>query len=338
MKSLISAIVPVYNGQDYLSKCIESIESQTYQKIEVIIINDGSTDGTTQVCAHLMHKYENIRVINTDDKGVSAARNAGIDASGGEYLTFVDADDRLLPPMLQFLYESLVKTQSGIAGCGFVKWKEEEELEAVSENIPFLAKEKIYSSDDFLTEEILKGNSRCWSKLYKRSVIGNVRFRENITIGEDMLFLIDLLPQTDKIVEIPYKGYGYFQNPEGAMNRAFLPRYMDQITCWEIARKKIADRNLHKGWEKEQIQPESHITTILMMAIMLTAGKLAQLSASERKNQKQYIDTCHKKIKKELQVPGAYQRLSLGYKVKVRFFQWMPDFYLWLYHFKKYRK
>lgn len=343
MKPLISVIVPVYNGQDYLSKCIESIESQTYQNLEVIIINDGSTDGTAKVCRKLAKKYENIHVINMNDEGVSAARNAGIDAAGGEFITFVDADDRLFPRVIDCLYESLINAESDIAGCGFLEWGSEEEWDRVKSEAGYALEDKMssdiytYSVEEFLQKGILKGNSRCWSKLYKRSTIGEIRFRKDITIGEDMLFLVDLLPGVERIVEIPYKGYGYFQNPKGAMNRPFLPRYMDQITCWEIAREKIAKMNLPKMQEKEKVQIESRITSILLMAIMLTAGKIALLSATERKNQKQYIDICHEKIKKEVKVSGAYEGLSKGYKIKVRLFQRMPAFYLWLYHFRKYK-
>lgn len=338
MQPLISVIVPVYNGQDYLLKCIDSIKSQTYQNLEIIIINDGSTDGTDEICQKLMQDNDNIFVITMDDKGVSAARNAGIDLAKGAYITFVDADDRLLPGMIQSLYESLIRTKSSIAGCGFLAWKEKEELKlALKSSFP-QEKEKVYSADEFLTEGILKGNSRCWSKLYQRSVIGNVRFRENITIGEDMLFLVDLLPKADQIVEISYKGYGYYQNPKGAMNRAFLPGYMDQITCWEIAREKILNMNFLTGQDKGQMQLESQITSILLMAIMLTAGKLALLPAKERKKQKLYINICHEKVKKELQVFGAYEGLSKGYKIKARCFQAMPYFYLWFYHFRKYKK
>lgn len=342
MTPLISVIVPVYNGQNYLSKCIESIESQTYPNLEIIIINDGSTDKTATVCSGLARQYDNIKVLTMNDEGVSSARNAGIDRAGGEYIVFVDADDRLLPEMIRLLYESLIKTGSSIAGCGFSEWRKEEEwssiLENTSSNLFPIEKANVYVANEFLKDGILKGNSRCWSKLYSRLAIGEIRFRENLTIGEDMLFLIDLLQSVDQVVEISYKGYGYFQNPKGTMNRAFLPRYMDQITCWEIAREEIAKMNFMVTQKKQQMQLESQVTSILLMAIMLTAGKLALLKAGERKKHKSYVNICHEKVKKELQVPGAYERLSRGYKIKVRLFQRMPFFYLWLYHFRKYKK
>ena len=104
MQPLISVIVPVYNGELYLKNCIESIEAQSYEPLEIIVINDGSTDGTAEVCEKLAQSYENLSFITTEDLGVSASRNHGIALAKGELLTFVDADDRIHPQMLQRLY------------------------------------------------------------------------------------------------------------------------------------------------------------------------------------------------------------------------------------------
>ena len=101
MGALISVIVPVYNGQDCLINCIESIQQQTYPDKEIILVDDGSTDHTGEICRDLLERYDNIRLISLKDEGVSVARNAGIEKSGGEYLMFVDADDRLCPQMIQ---------------------------------------------------------------------------------------------------------------------------------------------------------------------------------------------------------------------------------------------
>lgn len=350
MKPLISVIVPVYNGQDFLLKCIKSIEDQTYPNLEIMIINDGSTDQTAAVCDEIVCKYDNVQLISAAGKGVSAARNAGIAAAKGEYITFVDADDRLLPRTLQLLYESLLETDSDMAGCGFEVWNKEQHWEQILEKD---AKEdtrieieknmaRVYSGDTYVSEEILKGNSRCWSKLYKTTLIDDIRFREGLTIGEDMLFLVDLLPKVGRIVESPYRGYGYFQNPAGAMNRPFRPEYMDQIICWELAREKIdcmwKDAS-KEGIVRQEISAEqvrAGITKILIMAVMLTAGKLALLSEKERKQQAEYIGKCHAILKRELQAPGAYEQLPAGYKMKAKMFCALPKVYLWLYHFKRY--
>lgn len=329
MQPLISVIVPVYNGQDYLEKCIESIENQTYENLEVIIVNDGSTDGTGQVCVRLKEKYENIHVITMEDEGVSAARNAGLDMAKGAFVTFVDADDRLRPKTLTVLYHGILETGSDVSGCGFFSWEVEEEWDDFLKKRYRIEKAEKYSAAVYLKEEILKGNSRCWSKLYRRSAIGKLRFKKGLSIGEDMLFLVELLPFIRGISETDYPGYGYFKNPKGAMNREFSPQYMDQITCWETARERVL------AIDKEL---QGQTTTILIMAILLTAGKLAMLSGGERRRQKQYIQVCHEKLKQEMQVPGAYEGLSGGYKLKAVMFRCVPNLYLALYHLKKYKK
>ncbi|MGN0377072.1 MAG: glycosyltransferase family 2 protein [Suilimivivens sp.] len=324
---LISVIVPVYNGQDYLENCIVSIENQTYGNLEIIIINDGSTDGTGAVCVKLKEKFNNIRIVNTEDEGVSTARNAGMDMARGGFIAFVDADDRLRPKTLQVLYDCILKTGSDIAGCKFLPFKEEEKWQELLLNRYRLGEPIVYEPAVYLKQEILKGNSRCWSKLYRRSVIGNLRFHKDLTIGEDMLFLVELLPYVRKIAETDYPGYGYYQNPKGAMNREFTARYMDQISCWEMAREKAMtiDKSV-----------ETQMTTILIMSIMLVAGKIALLPFGKRKQQKQYIGTCREKLKQEFQVKGAYEGLSGGYQVKVKLFKAFPNLYLALYHFRKY--
>ncbi|MCM1251782.1 MAG: glycosyltransferase [Clostridium sp.] len=331
-KSLISVIIPVYNGEKYLPSCVESIKEQTYSNLEIIIINDGSTDKTGQVCHDLQQKYDNIQVITLKDEGVSAARNAGMDAAKGEYVTFVDADDRLRPDMLRVLYDCIVTNQCDVAGCGFFIWKDEnnwknaagadaEKERAARSDV------RIYTPDDYIKDAILQGNSRCWSKLYRKEAVKGTRFRTQLSIGEDMLFLVDMLATARKIVEISYQGYGYFQNPGGAIARSFRPGYMDQITCWELVRNAVTDR---KAEHKLYVQTTTH----LIIGVMLTAGKIAALSYRERQAYSGYVDICRKKLKEALSVAGAYTGLSAGYKVKTKLFVRMPNLYMWLYHIR----
>lgn len=330
-KPLISVIVPVYNGETYLAACIGSIEKQTYPNLEIIIINDGSTDETGRVCMQLQEIYGNIKVITMEDEGVSAARNAGLKAISGDYVTFVDADDRLRSGMLYILYDCLIKTESDVAGCRFFTWENEAEWQKYSDEktagdhdeIP-----ELFTADTYIRNALLKGNSRCWSKLYRSRMLDKVRFREGLSIGEDMLFLLDVISSAGKVAETQYPGYGYFQNPNGAIKRRFTPRYMDQITCWEIAREKIG--RMSTG---EDLYAQA--TTILIMGIMLTVGKIACLSAAERNENGEYIEICHKKLKEALCVPGAYKGLSAGYRLKVKLFSCAPGLYLFLYHMKK---
>lgn len=333
---LISVIVPVYNGQDYLADCIDSIENQTYGNLEIIIINDGSTDQTSDVCDRLQTAYDNVRILTMNDKGVSAARNAGIEAAKGEYATFVDADDRLRFETLSILYDCMVRTESDVAGCRFFQWSSESEWEQaagqdasetdVLKHNRTAKQMKTYDAGTYLREELLRGNSRCWSKLYRKEVVDKVRFPENLTIGEDMLFLVKILPFADRITETDYPGYGYYQNPAGAINREFTPRYMDQITCWQLAREEVL---------RMDVGLDSQITALWIMGIMLTTGKLAILPAAKRRDYKKYIRTCRERLKEAMKIPGAYGKLSVGYRMKVVIFLTFPYLYLQLYHFHK---
>lgn len=334
MQPLISVIVPVYNGEQYLKNCIESIAAQTYESIEMIVINDGSTDGTAAVCEKLRMTYGNLRYITTEDLGVSASRNNGIRQANGEYVTFVDADDRIHPQMLQRLYDAMIQTQSDVAGCGFGIWKTEQEWKVLAKSVAVTTKaDRLYqNAKDYVEQEILQGNSRCWSKLYKKSVLDQLKehigvwFMEDLTIGEDMLFLIHLLPEAVRLVEIDFKGYGYYQNPQGAMNRTFRPQYMDQIRCWELAREQV-----------KRLAPESEnrVTSILLMSVMLTAGKLSALPWKLRRQNRNYVQRCQETLLREKQNREAVKLLSKGYRFKVRFFMLAPQLYLWCYHLRK---
>lgn len=334
-KELISVIVPVHNGQAYLENCIDSIESQTYDKLEILVVNDGSTDRTAEICEQLQDKYENIKVYTLKDLGVSAARNHAIDRAEGEYITFVDADDRLCPDTLRYLYERINAADSDMAGCRFALWSTEDEWRQVLKgaetrnaaagpgDMTGSVKENCYDRHQYLTDSILMDNCRCWSKLYRRQLIDRVRFREGLTVGEDMLFLVDVLPYLERAVETAYPGYGYYQNPGGVMRRPFAPSYMDQIRCWEMAREAILQMD-------EGLRPR--MAAKIITSVMLTVGKLALCSAKERREAREYLAQCRRKLKDQLRVRGSTAYLPEGYNIKVKLFHRLPGLYIWLYH------
>lgn len=332
---LISVIVPVHNGQDYLENCIKSIEEQTYPRLEIIIVNDGSTDRTGSICDKLQKKHDNVRVLTMPDEGVSEARNRGLDEAAGELITFVDADDRLCPETLQILYTCMERTGSDVAGCSFFCWSSEAQWQQAmadraqedgAKGQQEADQAEVYTADRYLREAVLCGNSRCWSKLYRRQIAAQVRFLKGLSIGEDILFLVRMLPFTDRIVETKYQGYGYFQNPSGAMKRQFTPSYMDQVTCWQLVRQEI---------RRSSPDLDAQVTALNIMGIMLTAGKIAMLGSTDRRKNRQYVKECHDRLQEALQVPGAYERLTTGYRIKARVFRVWPVLYLFLYHLQK---
>lgn len=330
---VISVIVPVHNGQGYLENCISCIRGQTCDNLEIILVNDGSSDRTEQLCRNLEQNYGNVEVISLDGKGVSAARNAGLDRAKGEYVTFVDVDDRIRPDMIKILYESLISTKSDVAGCNFFEWSKEEEWEERKEGRAGERREiLVFTPEQFMLRGILENDTRCWSKLYRRDIIQKVRFREGLTIGEDMMFLADLLPFVNRFAVVDYQGYGYYCNPYGAMQRTFKSSYMDQITCWEMADKQL------KLFAEQKKMPESEKKYVrekciarLLMGIMLTVGKIAELPSWERKNCCHYLQECHGKVKKVYDGQRFADNLDISYRIKVTFFRLLPKAYVRLY-------
>ena len=332
MSPKISVIVPAYNSEKYLRNCIKSIKAQTYSGIEIVIVSCGSTDNTTRVMDELQAEYPDIIMVMDDsDNGVSGARNKGVLHSSGEYITFVDADDRLLPEFAQTLMDVAISTGADVVGCKFRVWTTEEDWDnAIRESSEHECVREEYliprefDSLTFLTNQILRENTRCWSKLYRRSILGSEPFDESFTIGEDMLFLVNMTDKASRWVEIGAPLYGYYLNTAGAMLRPFKPSYMDNIYSWSKARNIVAEK---------AVESVELATSHLLMAIMLTVSKLAALDSSKRDDNKAYIQECHDTLVKEIKNEKAYRMLSRGYKLKCKLFANCPKLYLWLYHF-----
>lgn len=336
-EELISVIVPAHNGQAYLKNCIDSIAAQSYDNLEILVVNDGSTDQTAAVCEELKKRYKNVQVFTLGDVGVSAARNYAMERSQGAYITFVDADDRLCPGVLNYLYERINATKSDLAGCRFVVWSTEDDWKRITADmrpegttgkeakkaVCALVEAACFDSYHYLTDCILQDNCRCWSKLYRKDLLTKVRFREGLTVGEDMLFLVDLLPFLGRAVETDYPGYGYYQNPAGVMRRPFTPAYMDQIKCWELAEKEILPMDV--GLKR---QTAAKITT----AIMLTVGKIALCSGKERREAGVYLARCRALLGEQMRVKESGGYLPPGYSLKAKWFYCLPGMYVWCYH------
>lgn len=331
----ISVIVPVYNAVKYLERCVGSLRKQfggngllkdgSFGILELLLVDDGSTDGSGALCDRLASESDGIRVFHTQNEGVSAARNRGIEEAAGEYLTFVDADDWIMPDMLEHLLYFLESTGSDVAGCGFRECSKDA-AEKGEEETPADGSPEILVGKSFIEQGLLRGDTRCWSKLYRRAAVGNIRFEKGLTIGEDMLFLLALARKNAAFCRSGYQGYCYFHNSLGAMNRQFKESYMDQISCWRKAAETIG-----------AVAPEllSEVTAIRMTAVMLTAGKLALLSKKEREAYGKYEKECERELRECLSVSGAWRRLPAGYRVKTGLFRVWSGGYLWLYHLLK---
>jgi len=339
IQDLISIIVPVYNGEAYLGRCVQSIQAQTYALWELLLIDGGSTDRTPAFCEAWKERDARIRVFHSEvNRGVSHGRNTGIREARGEYLFFADADDWLQPDCLSRLYEEIQEMGVQIAGCGFDRCSDRDWEEARRPQEKAYGK-KLIAGKDFLAEGILKQDTRCWSKLYRRELLAGHFFKEDYTIGEDMLFLWETAREAEAVSSSEYPGYCYYYNVNGAMLRPFRATDMDQIRCWQYVLEEVRSENAAAGakGDKAPYGPEilQKTASILLVSCMLTMGKLACLPAGKRKEYAGLQKQCRQTVKETLQIEGAYAGLEKGYRVKVRLYEKFPNLYIGLYGFLK---
>lgn len=322
-KNKVSVIIPVYNGAAWIEECIGSVLAQTWHDFEIIVLDDHSIDGTTELVQKMMQKDTRIRLILRNSKGVSGARNEGIARSDGEYITFLDADDKLDRNMLEILIGYLKKENSDMVSGGYHKWQEgaAKKEESDEEN-----EIKTVGREQYLSDYLLCQHTHCWGVIYKSTLLENITFREDLSIGEDMMFLMDLLPKLSRVTIADYKGYYYRVNREGVTLRPFVPAYMDEVKSWQLASKMI-----------RQAYPQCvpQVEGIKAVSAMLVAGKIAQLSQKERKQYRCFVNECRKVIKEALRIQGVKEKLPYGYGIKIKVFTTCPSIYLNLYHLWK---
>lgn len=222
----ISIIVPVYNVESYINDCIESIINQVFKEFELILINDGSTDKSGEICDKYAENDNRIKVIHQINKGPGATRNLGIKLAKGEYIGFVDSDDTIDKEMYQEMYNLALKNKYDIVACGYKEIYYEKNIEDIFTN-PLnghyeLIGENIKTNLEILLckNQILGYASLC-NKLYKKDIIikNNIAIKENIKIAEDLCFNIQLLNVVKSIGSINKAFYKYRRiNSKSLMN------------------------------------------------------------------------------------------------------------------------
>lgn len=224
---MISIIVPVYNVEEYLEQCLDSIQSQTYKNLEVILVNDGSTDGSKEICEKYCKRDTRFRLMNQTNQGQSVARNRGMQESRGEFLTFVDSDDVIKEDMLEQLMKQMTSENIDIVECWYTH-NEQELKPKTEENIGIVfrgdAKEALIS---LCRDNIVRLNPV--AKLFRREVILNFPFLEGL-IYEDVYSGIGILKQIRNMVKINYTGYYYRLRSGSTMNREFNLKNLDLFT------------------------------------------------------------------------------------------------------------
>lgn len=224
----VSIIIPVYNAEKYLKVSVDSAIKQTFQDFELIIVDDGSSDDSLGICTEFARSDARIRVFSQTNQGVSAARNKGMECANGEYIIFIDADDRMHPEMLEILVKSCEETHTDIAICGVLTCKEND---IVPGDIDKDARVEVLSSDEalrlFLRGEMI--GSGVWNKLFRRSLIAGIEFCVGKRMNEDKYFIFEALLYTSKVVFCREQLYFYIVRQDSATHKSFSDRWFDNL-------------------------------------------------------------------------------------------------------------
>ena len=206
MKMKVSVIVPIHNAEKTLSRCVESILAQSYKNLEVILVNDGSTDGSLEICQSFVNMDNRVVVIDKNKGGVSSARNRGLRVATGDFIQFVDADDTLKLNMTEKLVEVLLETNADVVICGYNRVSGKS-IQAKRPKSAICSKTSAFK-DEFVDLYKLAFFNAPWNKLYRRDKIKGL-FDENISMGEDLLFNLAYFSNCNKISVISDNLYNY---------------------------------------------------------------------------------------------------------------------------------
>ena len=239
---MVSIIVPIYNAERFLDECVKSILCQTHSDIQLILVNDGSADGSAALCDGFAARDSRVMVIHQKNAGVSAARNAGLDAATGEYIGFVDADDTIAPDT----YEKAIKAAGG---CDMVMW------DAVTvwpdgrrepDSIDLLAADCVLEKKDWYPQLLRYMAGAVWRCLYRRELVADIRFPVGVKLSEDRLFNIEAMGKAKSVAYC--KNALYFRTIEdgSACHRYHGDRYEKGLLAMGLAEKIIV-----KYWTAE---------------------------------------------------------------------------------------
>ena len=252
MNSKVSIIIPVYNAEQYLEQCLASVCNQTLEDIEIIIVNDGSTDGSRSILERYLRKHSNINIIDKEKAGVAIARNTGIEFAGGEYIGFADADDWIEPVMFEEMYYSATEVNADIA-VGCVKRYSDQRKTFGGMNLSFFEQfPKGFHWRDVI-EKIPSLRAYSYNKIYRRKLLidNNITFPD-CRIHSDNLFMYASLTSAKKIICINKDFYYYRIHEDGQLTKLADERVFDVFKVYGLLENYLRDKGIYTEL-KEQV-------------------------------------------------------------------------------------
>ena len=302
---LISVIVPVYNVEKYLDRCVQSIVNQTYKNLEIILVDDGSPDNCGKMCDDWAQKDSRIKVVHKANGGLSDARNAGMAVATGEYIAFVDSDDWVDIHFLELLYNAVLAHNVKLAAC---------DAKTVylfeSKNIADLPQAKVFTSQQALQTLTIGKEFRSvvWNKLYHRTLLENEQFEVG-RYHEDEFFTYRILAKANHSVYVNAPLYYYFQRQGSIMNSASF-RHLDALDAY-IERIKFFKQNYPELYKKDK-------AIFCFACVNLYCDGLG-LKYDEKKLYTAKIKNCRKQLKFKLSEFTNYSFKELIYILGSRF-------------------
>lgn len=256
MELLISVIIPAYNIEKYIGRCLDSLLKQTYKNLEIIVVDDGSTDDTAKIIDEYTYSYDNIKVIHKANSGVSATRNTGIDIAKGDYIGFVDGDDTVDDEMFETLIQNAINYNADISHCGY--------------KMVFPSRtDYYYNTGDIVIQDNQEGlkdllkadrvEPGLWNKIYKSSLFEDIRLNENIKYNEDLLANFYLFKKAKKSVFYDKCLYNYMiRKGSAATKQVSKNKIVDPVLVLEEIKN-----SLEKGTDLYEIAYKRYLASLI---------------------------------------------------------------------------
>lgn len=315
---LVSIIVPVYNVEPFLERCVQSILCQTYSEIEVILVDDGSPDRCPEICDEYLKKDSRVKVIHKPNGGLSDARNAGLQIAEGELIAFVDSDDWISPYFVEIMQRTMLEDNSDIVECLMIRSDGKQALpdcmdKPLVENYDTLTALQLLIEDQILHQYV-------WNKLYKRSVIADIYFPYG-KCNEDEFWTYQVFGNAKKVSSVSSILYAYFQRPESIMGQGYQLKRLDAIEAKCLRQNYI-----------ENYFPELRIVSMVDLAFsVMYAGQMSlkYLEKKERKKAMSFLKLQYSQLAvcnfRSIKLP--LKQMVWLYAAKISFFGtcWVKD-------------
>lgn len=313
---LLSVIVTAYNIENYLPRCLDSLLRQSYEPLEIIVVDDGSTDDTPAICERYAGEHENITAIHRENGGPSAARNAGLKAAKGSYIGYVDGDDFVEPDMYRDMLKACLDKNAEIAICAYRQAGEgAEEIHPTGKVIELTREETL--------ELYISGHEQyhiyhsVWSKLFRRELLSDISFREGRK-SEDIMYSTMALSKASKCVflDTPYYNYMVDRSDSIMNSRLTERRFQDEIPFWKEQIAYLKGKGFLELSDKAAYQFYRRMVFYYVDFRDRGMGESAEMLAELLKEEKKNIDKIYQK-----------EYVAKGDKVRMKMFLLSPGLY-----------